>query len=184
MYISAFQAIGHSGTTTIRKIERNADRTSVSAISFGVRLTDRAFDQGDHAIEKRFAGSAVIFTTMRSEMTRVPPVTPERSPPASRMTGADSPVIADFIDRCDAFDNLSVTGNDLARRQLLPCRQASSRSMRLLRYCLAALRRKAGVSLRALRSDSAWALPRASARAVAKLANSTVSHSQKSSAMK
>ena len=32
---------------------------------------------------------------MRSERTRVPPVTPERSPPASRMTGADSPVMAD-----------------------------------------------------------------------------------------
>ena len=32
---------------------------------------------------------------MRSDRTRVPPVTPERSPPASRMTGADSPVMAD-----------------------------------------------------------------------------------------
>ncbi len=31
---------------------------------------------------------------MRSEMTVVPPVTAERSPPDSRMTGADSPVIA------------------------------------------------------------------------------------------
>ena len=34
-------------------------------------------------------------TTMRSESTLVPPVTAERSPPLSRMTGADSPVIAD-----------------------------------------------------------------------------------------
>ena len=32
---------------------------------------------------------------MRSDSTRVPPVTPERSPPASRTTGADSPVMAD-----------------------------------------------------------------------------------------
>ncbi len=31
---------------------------------------------------------------MRSEMTVVPPVTAERSPPNSRITGADSPVIA------------------------------------------------------------------------------------------
>jgi len=30
-----------------------------------------------------------------SESTLVPPVTAERSPPDSRMTGADSPVIAD-----------------------------------------------------------------------------------------
>ena len=40
-------------------------------------------------------GSCVISTTMRSESTRVPPVTALRSPPDSRMTGADSPVIAD-----------------------------------------------------------------------------------------
>ena len=40
-------------------------------------------------------GSCVISTTMRSESTRVPPVTALRSPPDSRITGADSPVIAD-----------------------------------------------------------------------------------------
>ena len=40
-------------------------------------------------------GSWVTSTTMRSESTRVPPVTALRSPPDSRMTGADSPVIAD-----------------------------------------------------------------------------------------
>ncbi len=39
--------------------------------------------------------SAVIRTTMRSESTFVPPVTAERSPPDSRITGADSPVMAD-----------------------------------------------------------------------------------------
>ncbi len=33
--------------------------------------------------------------TIRSLVTRVPPVTALRSPPLSRMTGADSPVIAD-----------------------------------------------------------------------------------------
>ena len=37
MYCSAFQAIGHSGTTTMRKMRVNADRTSVNASSFGVR---------------------------------------------------------------------------------------------------------------------------------------------------
>ena len=34
-------------------------------------------------------------TTISSDSTRVPPVTAERSPPDSRITGADSPVIAD-----------------------------------------------------------------------------------------
>ena len=40
-------------------------------------------------------GLAVMRTMMRSDTTRVPPVTAERSPPDSRMTGADSPVMAD-----------------------------------------------------------------------------------------
>ncbi len=44
---------------------------------------------------KVLPGSEVIFTTIRSDRTLVPPVTAERSPPDSRMTGADSPVIAD-----------------------------------------------------------------------------------------
>ncbi len=44
---------------------------------------------------KLLPGSWVISTTIRSERTRVPPVTAERSPPASRITGADSPVTAD-----------------------------------------------------------------------------------------
>ena len=40
---------------------------------------------------------AEIRTMILSESTTVPPVTPERSPPDSRMTGADSPVIADSL---------------------------------------------------------------------------------------
>ena len=55
----------------------------------------RAFDEGDHAVEGHFPGSWVTSMTSLSESTVVPPVTAERSPPDSRMTGADSPVIAD-----------------------------------------------------------------------------------------
>src|SRR5258707_207292 len=40
-------------------------------------------------------GLEVILTLIWSDKTRVPPVTAERSPPPSRMTGADSPGIAD-----------------------------------------------------------------------------------------
>ena len=40
-------------------------------------------------------GFDVILTIISSESTRVPPVTAERSPPDSRITGADSPVMAD-----------------------------------------------------------------------------------------
>ena len=38
--------------------------------------------------------AAVMRTTIQSEITSVPPVTAERSPPLSRITGADSPVMA------------------------------------------------------------------------------------------
>ncbi len=38
--------------------------------------------------------AAVTRTFTQSDTTVVPPVTAERSPPASRITGADSPVIA------------------------------------------------------------------------------------------
>ena len=39
-------------------------------------------------------GFTLIRTTIQSDSTVVPPVTAEKSPPDSRMTGADSPVIA------------------------------------------------------------------------------------------
>ena len=58
--------------------------------------------------------AAVMRTLIWSDSTVVPPVTAERSPPASRMTGADSPVIAEFIDRGDAFDDFAVAGDDVA----------------------------------------------------------------------
>ena len=44
--------------------------------------------------KKLVPGSAVTCTVMRSLSTRVPPVTLLRSPPASRITGALSPVMA------------------------------------------------------------------------------------------
>ena len=40
---------------------------------------------------------AVMRTLIESDNTVVPPVTAERSPPASRMTGADSPVTANSL---------------------------------------------------------------------------------------
>ena len=95
MYCSAFQAIGQSGTATIRKISVNADSTSDRAISFGVRWRMAPSTRAIMRSRNDSPAPAVMRTTMRSESTRVPPVTPERSPPASRITGADSPVIAD-----------------------------------------------------------------------------------------
>ena len=66
-----------------------------SAISFGVFWRAAPSTSAIIRSRKDSPGSEVTRTTMRSERTFVPPVTAERSPPLSRMTGADSPVMAD-----------------------------------------------------------------------------------------
>ena len=65
------------------------------AISLGVRLRDAASTIEIIWSKKLLPRSCVTRITSQSESTVVPPVTPERSPPDSRITGADSPVMAD-----------------------------------------------------------------------------------------
>ena len=57
-----------------------------SAISLGVFWRWR-LDHGDHAVDEGLAGFAAMRITIQSDRTRVPPVTGEKSPPASRITG-------------------------------------------------------------------------------------------------
>ena len=66
-----------------------------SAISFGVFCRAAPSTSAIIRSTKVSPGLLVIRTTMRSDSTVVPPVTAERSPPDSRITGADSPVMAD-----------------------------------------------------------------------------------------
>ena len=54
--------------------------------------------------------------TRKSESTLVPPVTAERSPPDSRITGADSPVIADSSTEATPSITSPSPGNHVARR--------------------------------------------------------------------
>ena len=118
-------------------------------------------------------GSCVISTTMWSDSTRVPPVTALRSPPASRMTGADSPVIADSS--TDAMPSTTVPSPGMtspASTTTTSPRCSSDAGFS------APSSSRATVSARIARSESACALPRPSAIASAKLPNSTVSHSQ------
>ncbi len=84
-----------------------------------------------------------------------------------------------LVDRGDAFDDLAVAGDDLAGLDHDDGRPAC-RSVETVSSMLAVcqLRGRPGVAWRVLRRASAWALPRASARAAAKLANSTVRNSQ------
>ena len=66
----------------------------LSAISFGVFCRCAPSIRPIIRSRKVEPWAAVIRTTIQSDSTWVPPVTAERSPPDSRMTGADSPVIA------------------------------------------------------------------------------------------
>ncbi len=59
-------------------------------------------------------GSAVTRTTSQSESTRVPPVTAERSPPDSRMTGARLAGDHALVDRGDPLDDLAVARDHVA----------------------------------------------------------------------
>ena len=93
--VFAKSAKGRRLTTTRMKIRVSAASRMPSAISFGVLRREAPSTSEIIRSRKEPPGSWVISTTIRSERTRVPPVTAERSPPASRMTGADSPVIAD-----------------------------------------------------------------------------------------
>ena len=92
---AAYEAIGLRVSATVTKMMESADSRMFNAISLGVFC--RAAPSTSEIIRstKVSPGREVIRTTMRSDSTRVPPVTADRSPPDSRTTGADSPVIAD-----------------------------------------------------------------------------------------
>jgi hypothetical protein len=143
-----------------------------SAISFGVLRRSAPSTSAIMRSRKLWPGSWVISTTIRSDSTRVPPVTAERSPPASRMTGADSPVIADSS--TDAMPSTTVPSPGISSPAATTTRSPRRRS--LAGRCVPS-GIVATVSERIARSVAAWALPRPSAIASAKLPKSTVSHS-------
>ena len=66
----------------------------LSAISFGVFCRSAPSTSAIIRSRNVSPGFAVTCTRIQSDSTFVPPVTAERSPPDSRMTGADSPVMA------------------------------------------------------------------------------------------
>ncbi len=165
---------GRSVATTITKISVSAASRMFSAISLGVLRRSAPSTRVIIRSRNDCPGSCVISTTIRSEVTRVPPVTALRSPPDSRITGADSPVIADSS--TVAMPSMTVPSPGISS-------PASTTTMSPRASSEAALVEPstivATVSLRIARSVSAWARPRPSAKASAMLANITVSHSQK-----
>ena len=90
-----YMAKGCSVTTASRKMMVRPESRMLSAISLGVFCRVAPSTSAIMRSRKVSPGLEVILTLIQSERTLVPPVTAERSPPASRMTGADSPVMAD-----------------------------------------------------------------------------------------
>ena len=149
----------------------------LSAISLGVFWRFAPSTRAIIRSKKVSPARAVIRTTIRSERTLVPPVTADRSPPASRITGADSPVIADssteampsMISPSEGMISPAMT---ITTSSTVSCEEGTCSTDPSL------VRRLAMVVARVCRRDAACALPLPSAIASAKLAKRTVNHSQ------
>ena len=149
----------------------------LSAISFGVFWRSAPSTSVIMRSRKLSPGTAVTRTTIWSERTRVPPVTAERSPPDSRMTGADSPVIADSSTL--AIPSMtSPSAGMTSPAETTTSSPSRSAALGTSSSAPVARRRWAIVAARVFRSSSACALPRPSATASAKFAKSTVNQSQ------
>src|ERR1700723_179506 len=149
-----------------------------SAISFGGFCREAPSTSLIIRSKKVSPGLEVIRTLISSESTRVPPVTADRSPPHSRITGADSPVIADSSTEATPSITSPSPGTNSPAVTITksPARSCEPGTDSMLPSCFS---RRAIVSARDLRNASACALPRPSAIASAKFANSTVNHSHK-----
>src|ERR1700689_1150056 len=156
-----------------------------SAISFGVFCRLAPSTRAIIRARNVSLGWEVIFPRIRSDSTVVPPVTADRSPPDSRMTGADSPVMADSSTEATPSTTSPSPGMTwpASTTTKSPSVSAvpgtdSSRSEAGSEPGCQEISRRAIVSRLARRRVSAWALPRPSATASARLAKTTVSHSQ------
>jgi hypothetical protein len=167
-------------TVTSTKMIVSAMSRMSSAISFGVFCLLAPSTSAIIRSRNVLPGSEVICTTMRSESTFVPPVTALRSPPLSRMTGADSPVIADSS--TDAMPSITSPSPGIVSPAVTTTTSPLRRAFAAICSTPSAFMRFATVSVVICRSVSAWAFPRPSAMASAKLAKSTVNHSHEAMA--
>ncbi len=148
-----------------------------SAISLGVFWRWAPSTRAIMRSRKVSPGLEVIRIFTSSERTLVPPVTALRSPPDSRITGALSPVMTDS----STVAMPSITSPSPG--MMSPAAQITTSCARSFDEATVSVfpgetMRRARESVLVLRKVSAWALPRASAMASAKLAKSTVNQSQ------
>ncbi|MPN21488.1 hypothetical protein SDC9_168868 [bioreactor metagenome] len=168
---------------TTRKMIVSVTSRICSAISFGVFLREAPSTMAIILSRKLSPRSAVMRMTSQSERTVVPPVTALRSPPDSRMTGADSPVMA--LSSTEAAPSITSPSIGICSPAMTETMSPFFRSAERISVKSARLEAdfsfRARTSFLALRRVFACALPRPSAMASAKLANSTVN--QRISAM-
>ena len=106
--------MGCSVTTASRKMIVRPASKILSAISLGVFCRSAPSTSLIMRSRNVSPGFDVIRTLISSESTRVPPVTAERSPPDSRITGRGFAGDGGFVDRGDAFNYLAVAGDEFA----------------------------------------------------------------------
>ncbi len=151
----------------------------LSAISLGVFCRTAPSTRAIMRSMKVEPWAAVIRTRIWSESTRVPPVTAERSPPLSRITGANSPVIANSS--TEATPSMISPSEGISSPAPTSTRSPGLR-MSAETSCQSRLSAEgtslAVASVRVRRNEAACALPRPSATASARLANSSVTQSQ------
>ena len=153
-----------------------ATRKICKAISLGVFFRAAPSTIAIILSRKLSPASLVTLTTIQSDSTVVPPVTALRSPPASRITGADSPVMA--LSSTDAAPSMTSPSAGICSPALTitssPFFSRADGTTVTLSFCDTEGILCASTSFRDARRESACALPRPSAMASAKLANSTV----------
>ncbi len=168
---------GSSVMQTSRKMMVSAESRIVSAISLGVFWRLAPSTRPIMRSRKLSPGLAEMRTLISSLSTLRAPVTLERSPPASRMTGALSPVMA--LSSTVAAPSMISPSPGMASPATMsttsPLRSWSAETCSVLPLSRTRL---AVVWVRLARRVLACALPRPSAMASAKLAKSTVNHSQ------
>ena len=151
----------------------------VSAISLGVFCLDAPSTNAIILSRKLSPGAVVTLTFILSDSTFVPPVTDDLSPPASLITGADSPVIAlSSIVAIPSIISPSVGMISPVSQTKISSFTSCEEGTILISFTNISPSKNiffAGVSSLVFLSDAACAFPRASASASAKLANSNVS---------
>ncbi len=153
----------------------------VRAISFGVLRRCAPSTMAIIRSRNVSPGLTLHWITSQSERMRVPPVTDAKSPPDSRITGADSPVMA--LSSTDAPPSITSPSQGMmspaSTSTTSPLRSSSAGTWSIGAPYLASRNLRAKAVFFTPFRLLACALLRPSASASAKLANSTVNHSHR-----